>query len=318
MQINMISETKNEKSENIWVEILTFIVLFVVLEAIKGIITFIPVFYELTSNLFSAIFSGEEFLDAVTEITSAIVSKPSVTITMLFSCAVTIIGVLFICRRIKKRPYSSIGIVKKNAFKNLLIGMLLGLIPLLVAYLILFVGGYTGSIMFNGFDYLLILFFFGFLVQSSSEEFLMRGYFMNGLAAASNIPVAIILNSVVFMALHLSNPGATVISMVNIFAFGLVASLLFLLTENIWIVSGMHFFWNFASGCLLGSNVSGTRTLSLFTVPLLGEDLFAGGDFGIEGSVVTTVIFSVFAIVLLVFVIRKRNSAAAVPQQEII
>ena len=310
MQSNMIAETKKGKISSVWLECLLFIALFLILEIAKSIFTTVPLIIEITkTNIFDVVSSSVINFDDIHKAVLDVMSSQSVVITMLFSCTVTIFGVIFYCRKIQKRSCASIGIVKKGAVKNYLMGILLGAVLLIAIYFVLFICGVARDIRYDGFNYLIPLFFFGFLIQSASEELLVRGYFMNSIAARSNIPVAVILNSIVFMVLHLLNPGITIISMANIFIFGLLFSMLFLLTENIWLISGMHFFWNFASGCILGSNVSGMKTKSLFYIPLTGDKLFAGGAFGIEGSVVTTIIGTVFSIVLIAFfVMRKRKT----------
>ena len=314
MQNNMIIETRNGKTSKVWLECLIFILIFYILETVKGIFTIIPMIIEILKNdLFDSIAEDEVSGELILEFIYTLTSAPSVIITMLFSCAVTILGVIIYCKKIRKRSYASIGIVRKSIMKNYLIGSLIGAGLLVVIYLILFICGNTGSINFNGFSFVIILFLIGFIIQSASEEFLMRGYFMNSVAARSNIAVAVILNSVIFMVLHLTNPGVTFISMLNILIIGMVFSLLFLLSENIWMVSGMHFFWNFASGCLLGSNVSGMEISSLFTIPLIGNELFTGGKFGIEGSIVTTIVTCALSFVLF---LRVRKAKIDIKSQE--
>ena len=204
----------------------------------------------------------------------------------------------------------SLGIVKEGALKNYLTGVLWGAGLLFIIYLILFITGHTGRVSINGLSIIVILLFFGFIIQGASEEFLMRGYFMNSIAARSNIPFAVIINSVVFMVLHLANPGVTFVSMLNILIFGIIFSLLFLLTENIFVVSGMHFFWNFALGGLLGSNVSGMEMKSVFVIPLSGSEIFSGGDFGIEGSLITTFVGCLLIAVLIMGIRRKPQNSS--------
>jgi len=306
MQNKMISETKNGKTVNIWLECLFFILIYLVLDAAKGVFVSVPLVIEMIKTNFLELFVGGIIgVNDILEIINDLMASPSVVITMLFSCALSIIGVIIYCRKIQKRSFTSMGITKKGAIKNYLIGMLIGAALLIVIYIIYFILGVARDISYSGFSYFIPLFFFGFAIQSTSEEFLLRGYLMNSLAARSNIPVAVILNSAIFMVIHLLNPGVTIISMVNILIFGLLFSLMFLLTENIWMVSGLHFFWNFASGCIFGSNVSGIRTESLFSIPLTGSELVAGGEFGVEGSIVTTVIGAVSVLALLLLLFNK-------------
>ena len=310
MQSKMILETRNGKTFSVGLECLFFIVLFIIVNSIQGIFVIIPMFIEIAkTNFIEMLASGQVVFDDIYGMYISLMSSPSVVIVMLYSFAVFIIGVVFYCKKIQKRSYISMGFVKEGAVSKYLVGMLLGAAMLVVIYAIFYILGVAGSISYGGFDYFIPLFFFGFLIQSTAEEVLMRGYFMNSIAARSNIPLAVILNSAFFMILHILNPGVTLISTANIFLIGLVFSVLFLLTENIWLVSGIHFFWNFASGCLLGSNVSGMQTKSVLHIPLVGSDFLAGGDFGVEGSIVTTIVGIVFLAVLTVFYIKRERKS---------
>jgi membrane protease YdiL (CAAX protease family) len=262
-------------------------------------------------DYFAALAEGYINVNEFSGLMISAMHSQTMILVMFFSCAITIGGVVFFCKSIKKRSYASMGIVKSNAVKGYMAGVLYGFAILLLSYVILYVGGYVAGVSYNGFDNFIIWFFFGFIIQSASEELLFRGYFMNSLAAASNAPLAVTLNSAFFAAFHLMNPGVTVLSTVNTFVLGLIFSLLFLLTESIWVVSGVHFIWNFISGCIVGSNVSGMEIKSLFSIPLTGSEFFAGGEYGIEGSIVVT-ITGVFAIVLTIIAIvlqRKRRKS---------
>lgn len=58
-----------------------------------------------------------------------------------------------------------------------------------------------------------------------------------------------------------------------------------------WIIGGMHFAWNFLLGPILGIEVSGVKlpTTVLQTI-LKGNSILTGGKFGIEGSMLTTLV----------------------------
>ncbi|MDR1699693.1 MAG: CPBP family intramembrane metalloprotease, partial [Lachnoclostridium sp.] len=245
----MILETKNGRTSNVGIECLLFFLVFIICEIVKSILIAIPIFFEMIKMInleFREGMGANKTFQDIYDLSMDIISTPSVLIASLFSCTATIIGVVIYCHVIRKRPYSSMGFVKKNALRDYLIGMFWGILLLSSLHVVLYAFGYIEHIQYNGFNFLLILYFVGFILQSASEEVLLRGYLMNSAAARSNIPVSVILNSGIFTALHLFNPGITTLSILNIFIFGVVFSLVFLLSDNIWMASGLHFFWNFS------------------------------------------------------------------------
>jgi hypothetical protein len=70
---------------------------------------------------------------------------------------------------------------------------------------------------------------------------------------------AFAVSAVVFAALHLANPGATVLAGATMAVAGLMFCALFALTGRIWVPIGLHLAWNFAQGYLFGATVSGNN-----------------------------------------------------------
>ena len=77
-------------------------------------------------------------------------------------------------------------------------------------------------------------------VQSGAEELLCRGYMFGALRERYNVWVAGIVNSLLFGALHLANPGVTVLSVVNIVLFGLALSVAMAKLESLWFCVAVH------------------------------------------------------------------------------
>jgi len=132
-----------------------------------------------------------------------------------------------------------------------------------------------------------------FALPAAAEEALLRGYFLQALAEIWGAGWALWLTSVAFGALHLPNPGITVLGAVNTGAAGLFLGALYLRTGSLWWAAGAHLGWNWALGFLADLKVSG---LDLVNAPLLagastGPDWLGGGSFGPEGSVLATIGF---------------------------
>lgn len=125
-----------------------------------------------------------------------------------------------------------------------------------------------------------------FTLPAFAEEALFRGYAFQALAESWGIVTALLLTSAAFALLHLANPNASALGMMNIFAAGVFLGAVYLRSASLWWASGAHLGWNWAHGFLVGVPVSG---LELVDNPLIeatqhGPDWISGGDFGPEGS----------------------------------
>lgn len=146
----------------------------------------------------------------------------------------------------------------------------------------------------------------GYFFQGMMEEVLCRGLIMNTLSARYNVWTGIIINSLIFSILHAA--GFT-LATVNLFLAGLLFSLLFYLTDNLFFVSAIHSARNFILGPVLGVSVSGMRSYSsvLKTDSLPQHNGLNGGDYGFEGGGVLTVVLVVI-IAYALYQINKKPS----------
>ena len=144
------------------------------------------------------------------------------------------------------------------------------------------------------------MFFFGALF----EELLMRGYPTKILDEAAPRFFAVVIPSVVFGVMHVMNPGSTWLSTINITLSGALLGLVYLKSGSLWLAAGLHFGWNFAQGPLFGLGVSGINGFpTLLKGDPTGHWLWSGGEFGLEGSLIATVIV-VIAIVTIAIIKR--------------
>ena len=79
-------------------------------------------------------------------------------------------------------------------------------------------------------------------------------------------------------------------------------------TDTVWGVAGIHGAWNFAQGNLFGILVSGQPSgTSLMTfLPQGNQAWLSGGSFGIEGSIMTSLVL-LLLIVYLANQLKKEN-----------
>ena len=221
----------------------------------------------------------------------------------LFSFVIILFLFIFWVKVIEKNTLSSLGFVKRNWLKYLAWGIMFSLLQMGVIALVYQVSG-IGSFELNELSLEPILFILGlfpfWLLQGGTEEVATRGWLLTRIAARSNLPLAIAISSSLFGFLHLGNSGVTFLSVLNIVLDGVLAGLLFIYTDSIWLVVAQHGTWNYVQGNLLGFQVSGTGAdASIFSFTMgSGPDWLTGGAFGAEGSIITTLVLLVSLVIV--------------------
>lgn len=295
--------------KNPFIQIIIFIAVFLVIALAESLVSAFVVAPELKNYLAEkGVVPGDSgYFDAV--------SKFQMTDkAMIASLFATVFGTLisiFHCRCIECRPISSMGTRKKKAIPNYFIGILVGFVMMSAITLIQLLLGAVDIAKFS-FDLnykIYLLYLLGFLIQGMSEEFIFRGYLMNTIGAVSGAPAAIAVSSFAFSLAHIFNQGISVLAIINLVLFGVFASIWMLVTDNIWGVCGIHSMWNFSQGNIYGISVSGTGTGESIIKADMNENLWFinGGDFGIEGGLVTTVVLLAGIAAVLLYH-KKRQS----------
>ncbi len=112
--------------------------------------------------------------------------------------------------------------------------------------------------------------------------------------------IALAISSLFFGVAHIGNPNATLFSS---FAIAIEAGILlgaaYMLTRRVWFAVGIHIAWNYVQGAVFGIAVSGGEVKGLISSHLEGDELFSGGAFGAEASLITLVICTVAGVFFL-------------------
>lgn len=229
----------------------------------------------------------------------------------LLSFGFIILTVFRWTRKVEKRPIRTLGFYRENFLSNLLKGFSLGLALFLLTLLGLVVLGQyrLESIHLNPYSLAFVVFTIPFwILQGTAEEVVARAWLLPQLASRTNLKLAILISSLFFTLLHMGNSGLTPLSLVNLFLFGVAMALYLLKTDIVWGVAGIHGAWNFAQGNLFGILVSGQPSgTSLMTfLPQGNQDWLSGGSFGIEGSIMTSLVL-LLLIVYLANKLKKEN-----------
>jgi membrane protease YdiL (CAAX protease family) len=162
----------------------------------------------------------------------------------------------------------------------------------------------------------ILIMLLGFLLQGSTEEVIARGYLTQAVARRWGLVAAIVVQAVFFALLHGMNPGIGLVPILNLLMFALFASVFSLAEGSLWGICALHGAWNWAQGNLFGVRVSGTEVSDSvlgYAAQPGSIDLVTGGDFGLEGSLLTTAVYLVgIAIAWRVF--RRKRAAGAAAQ----
>ncbi|ETT75053.1 MULTISPECIES: CPBP family intramembrane glutamic endopeptidase [Bacillus] len=214
------------------------------------------------------------------------------------------IFILFIwVRFVEKRPFSSIGFWKEKWMRKYLKGALIGFVFISTPVILLLLLGsvklqvqHITSTVIVGIVGSLV----AFLIQGATEEIIVRGWLFPVLSVRSRIWVGIVVTSFLFGFLHLLNPGITILSISNIILVGVFAAFYVLKDSSLWGICAWHSIWNWAQYNVYGFAVSG---MTIYSTPLFkpatnGPEFLHGGSFGIEGSIITTIMLTIASIVL--------------------
>ncbi len=170
------------------------------------------------------------------------------------------------------------------------------LLPFII-YLILFIFKLINIDLNYNWDNTILIYLIMIFLSALLEEILFR--FIPFRILGNQITLKnIILISLFFSVFHLVNPNMAIIGFVNIIVAGVFFSILYLKSNSILLATIIHAFWNFTIGCILGSNISGMKITSILKYFPQKPFALSGGEFGFEGSIITTIILSVYSVFL--------------------
>lgn len=209
------------------------------------------------------------------------------------------------CKVVEKRTVASLGLSKRgfDCFAGALVAILLISFIMIVCCV-------AGAFEFTGFGKsvnagCLALLLLGFVIQSFAEEFVCRSFLMQSLLSKTSFPTAVLVSSTAFALPHFptlfeAEFKFAVVGVLNLYLVSAVFSLLYVLRDNVYIAVGLHCVWNFTIYGVLGLSVSGSNTTvnGILNFNAVSENLINGGVYGIEASVVTTIVLGITALVL--------------------
>lgn len=238
----------------------------------------------------------------------------SLTITLLnylLFIGIWITTLLWFCRRPNRPLFRTLGTAESgNTVPMFLLGLLIGAatngLCILAAWL-------HGDIFlyYDSFRLLpLLLTFLSVLVQSSAEELVCRAYLYRKLLNRYNPTAAILVSSLFFSLLHITNSGVGVVALLDIFVSGLLFALLVYYFNSIWCAFAAHTAWNYTQNIIFGLPNSGMVvpfSILKLDASTASDSFFYNVGFGVEGTVFA-ILVEVAACVLVVLWARHRQT----------
>jgi membrane protease YdiL (CAAX protease family) len=204
------------------------------------------------------------------------------------SFASVLIATWVMLRRIDKLPWVEVGLDRAAASPPILIkGAALGGLTIGAASLLLLAthmlridptgsGNWWGQ---AGHSTILLL------PAAFFEELFIRGYVFATLRRAAGWKMALIITSIVFGLLHVTNPGADAESILAVIVAGFFLGAVFLVTRSLYAAGAAHFAWNWVMSGALHIAVSGISSNDPdYRVVDSGPDWLTGGPWGPEGG----------------------------------
>lgn len=230
-------------------------------------------------------------------------------VSLFTTLFIALLAYLF-ARYYQKRSKESLGLTSSDKLKSYLKGLLLGIFMILVVAFVAKLTGFaeisinTSKISWSFF----IIFVLGWIIQGFEEELITRSILMNFFAVNNGVIGGIIINSLLFAILHMGNTGFGILAFINIMLMGILFSLLFYISDNIFFPAAAHSFWNFAQANIFGMSVSGMDEVknTILKTKLMGSDFISGGAFGFEGSIFVTLV-EIIIIFVIIRIIKSRN-----------
>lgn len=219
-----------------------------------------------------------------------------------------IAATLIAFRTINKKNPNKLGV--QGPPLDFLVGLALGALSMTIIFVFLYATGQISLENSLGNPRITAYFFIYailFILVGFFEEMFFRGYVIKTLQSRRHSKLSVYLISAGFFSVaHMINPNVALLGLVNIFFIGLLFAYMFDVTKSLLLPIGYHITWNFFQGTVFGFPVSGTEAHGLYEIDVTnGITLLTGGSFGVEASLITTLIIG-FGFIVTKFYTRNR------------
>lgn len=197
---------------------------------------------------------------------------------------------------------------KPASSREFLLGLGSGAAAATVVMLLPVVGGIASFEKVPGSEHILASLAFVSVVLlfgAFGEEMLFHGYAFQLLIRRLGAFATILPAAVIFGLAHMENPNSNLLGIGNTMLWGVLFGYAYLRTGSLWLPIGLHYGWNVALP-VFGANLSGfTMGVTGYALHWTAGTLWSGGDYGPEGSLLTTAIVIVLFFVLHRFTVEQ-------------
>jgi len=188
-----------------------------------------------------------------------------------------------------------------------------GALSIGLTILFLYATGHYQLVAFRGFDgsagALVTI-----AIAAVFEELVFRALLFRILEETFGTSGALFGSAALFSVVHLTNNGVHAITPLTITLAGLMWAGIFIVWRNVWVVAAHHACWN-ATIFLIGVPLSGEnwQTLAPWETAVRGSDLWTGGSFGPEDSILNIAVMTLLCAALW-WIGRRRGRWVACPR----
>ena len=261
------------------------------------------------SVLFLAIFALTIFL-LVVPYMKFIDKQISVSASRLGQDIISILPAIFatwvMTKYFDKRKLVTAGLENKNILKDIIVGSVLALFWIGIS----FSGQYlfktlerTSSVPAFKNDFM--FYTLALLLNAASQEILFRGYLFQTINNNTGLKTAVVFTSFLFLLMHAGALQAGIIPSLNVFGAGLIFAVAFYRTGQLWLPISLHFVWNFMYSSILYKPIHGYGGFELFKTK--GNNLLAGGENGVEATIITTITVVIIILAEHFFIPKKEE-----------
>lgn len=192
------------------------------------------------------------------------------------------------------------------------------ILPCMVVFVYFMMQGHLNSTLAGSgdFSYTIVdaVVFFG-LAAGIMEEVIFRGIIMSALERRWNKYIAIIVPSVIFALSHVIGADLDLLSILQLLVAGTMVGVMFSFityeSGSIWNSAVVHILWNIVMvGGILHIGAAEDK-YSLFNYILDSRSfVITGGDFGIEASGIALIGYTIFTVLAVLLIKRKKRKTA--------
>ena len=211
-----------------------------------------------------------------------------IRVDMFVELAATLGATTIMVRSIDKRPWSDVGLSRDAASaKHLATGWTIGAAAILGACAVL---ALTGLLRFvptstSGWIGAAVRITVVLVPSALAEELLCRGYLLTVVWERVGVRWAVLLTSMMFGLLHLTNPGATAESVALVTLAGIFLAAVRVVLNSLYAAWMAHLAWNWVMAVPLHAAVSGVRFESPEYQAVTTQPTWvSGGAWGPEGG----------------------------------